>query len=147
MKRKFYHHEISNSSGRIGAIGILFIVLTSCDPLKHVIISNETKELVTVQIKQDTTSQLSLGSKSEITYTLASSGDSSEVGFIYGHGMFTKDGLTSFNSMIQKITISSGDKSCEIYGEELKKYLPDKRRGIFNNWLKLKIKNCPQQSI
>lgn len=146
MSKMKYRYDFCNtlsSKIRIPIIGLSMLTLISCDPMKHIIISNETNELITVQIEQDTTNQLSLGPKSELTYTLTSSGDSSEVGFIYGFGMFTKEELTSFNSMIHKVMISSGDKRCEISGEELKEYLPQKRRGLFNNWLKLKIKNCP----
>jgi hypothetical protein len=68
MKRKFYFHEILNSPGLIVIIGILCVTLTSCDPMKHVVISNQTKELVRIKIEQDTTNQLSLGQQTEINY-------------------------------------------------------------------------------
>ena len=144
MNCKLYSYELLNSTGLTIIIGILCVTLTSCDPMKHVIISNHTKKLVTIQIEQDTTNQLSLGRQNEITYTLTSSGDSSEVGFIYGFGMFSKEDLISFNSMIHKITIDTEDEKCVLTGPELEEFLPKRRLGLLNNWLKIKIENCTQ---
>jgi hypothetical protein len=81
-----------------------------------------------------------------VNYTLTSSGDSSEVGFIYGFGIFSQEELTSFNSMIRKITITTAEKECDITGKHLYEYLPNKRRGLLNNWIKIRIVNCPQHS-
>jgi hypothetical protein len=124
-----------------------FILLTSCDPMKNILISNQTGENVNVVIIQDTTNQLSLGSETQVKFSLSTSGDSSSRRYIYGFGMFSEEELQSFNDMIKLIQIEGENDTCVIEGDDLLKVLPKKRHRLFKSELEIKIKNCPQQGI
>lgn len=119
------------------------ICLTSCDPMKSVLISNQTKENVRIQIVQDPNNQLPLGPEAQTEIALAADGDSSETRVIYGLGVFSKEELASFNSMITEIHVETDTDTCSVSGDELRRFLPKKRLGMFNNTIEIKIRNCP----
>ena len=122
-------------------------ILTSCDPMKNVLILNYTGQNVRVTITQDTTNHLSLGSKSQTNFKLAESGDSSSTRYVYGLGVFSKEELKSFKTMIKQIYIETESDTCKIKGVDLNEFLPHKRKRLFKSELEIKIKNCPQQHI
>lgn len=132
------------------SISIAFYVLsfsllsTSCDPMKSVLISNQTNSDIRIEIVQDSNNQLALGTHSRTEIELAASGDSSETRLIYGLGVFSKEELKYFNSMVKEINIETDKDSCRISGDDLRPFLPRKRLGIFNNTIEIKIKNCPE---
>ncbi len=119
------------------------ICLTSCDPMKSVLISNQTKENVSVLIVQDSGNPLPLGPEAETEITLAADGDSSETRVIYGLGVFSKEELASFNSSITAIQVETDTDTCRVSGKELRPFLPKRRLGMFNNTIEIKIRNCP----
>ena len=147
MKPKSNFHPIIQLRFVLITSVLLLFGLTSCDPLKHVINSNQTKHHVTILIEQDTSNILALGNESILQYEFSATGDSSQVGWIYGFGNFSKEDLSTFKSMIKQITISRNGEKCVISGTDLEDLLPQRRRGLLNNYLKIKIKNCPQQGV
>ena len=127
---------------------IVFILLSlcsiaSCDPVKNVLISNQTDKDVKVVIVQNATRQFSLGSGQQTQIELKKSGELANKRFSYGLGKFSKGELNLFNSSIQQIIIVSKNDSCVVEGDGLKDFLPKKRIGVYNSTIELKILNCP----
>lgn len=120
------------------------LLLTSCDPMKSVLISNHTKKNASVQIVQNSNNQLPLGPENQTEITLSSDGDSSEIRIIYGLGIFSKAELVLFNSMITEIHVETDTDTCSVSGDALRRFLPKKRLGMFNNTIEIKIRNCPE---
>ncbi len=119
------------------------LLLTSCDPMKAVIISNQTKENVSVLIVQDSDNPLPLGPEARTVFTLAANGDSSKASLLYGFGIFSREELAIFNSTITEIQIETDTDTCRVSGMDLRPFLPKRRLGIFNNFIKIKIRSCP----
>ena len=124
-------------------ISTLTLLLSSCDPVKNVLISNHTNTDVKVRILQGSTQQLSLGALARNGFALTKSGDGSFTRISYGLGVFSRKELKSFNLTIKQIEIKTVSDECTIIGDELRLYLPKKRLGLFNNIIEVKIKNCP----
>lgn len=123
------------------------LFLTSCDPMKNILISNKTGQNVQVSIVQDITNPLSLRADSIVKFKLSNSADSSSTRYIYGIGVFSKEELKSFKSMIKQIYIETESDTCVIKGDNLLEFLPQKRKRLFKNELEIKINNCPQHRL
>lgn len=138
---KKYRHFFSTVYCVLGAS----LLLTSCDPMKAVIISNQTKENVSVLIVQDSDNPLPLGPEGKIEITLAADGDKSEASLLYGFGNFSREQLSSFNSTITAIQVETDTDTCRVSGKDLRPFLPKRRLGVFNNSIEIKIRSCPSQ--
>lgn len=66
------------------------LLLTGCDPMKNVLISNYTGKDVRIQIIQDSTNQLSLGPKTQAEFELMNTGDSSSTRYIWVWRVFKR---------------------------------------------------------
>mgnify|MGYP000917982239 CR=1 FL=1 len=120
------------------------LILTSCDPLKTVLVTNHSDMDVTVKILQDSTSELLLGPQALTEFELTQSEGGSSTRFNYGLGVFSREEVKVFNSTIKQIDIISESGGCTIVGDDLSKYLPKRRLGMYNNVIEIKIKKCPK---
>ena len=99
--------------------------------MKRALISNHTNMDVNIEIHQDSTNQMALGEEAKVKFNLEASGNESQIIFVHGLGVFSREEMSSFNSMIKAIEVKTEGDTCKIKGEKLLQYLPRKRQGLF----------------
>jgi len=122
-------------------LGLLIITtLISCDPAKILTIQNRTGKDLTFRMIKNPNSNFFIPASDTVSYKLAAKGDNSKIMDSYGFGIWSKDDLNALQNSIKVIqVISSSDTTTYRTKEELQSIIPQKRRGIVNNFLKINI--------
>ncbi len=120
---------------------ITFLVLTTgCDPTKMILVSNKTKNNIQVKIIQNKNNIMNTGNIDTLKLALNSKLDGSEMIFMYGIGIWSKQELELLNESVFEIQIlSNNDTNIIVDKLALKKILPQKSSGLMNNILKINI--------
>jgi len=113
---------------------------------KTLSIENSTETDITLRIFQKPRNEY-LGNeffsnKSDtIEHLLTSKGNNSQIKYLYGWGIWSKNDLKEMHQSINEIQIISNSDTIRLKSkEELASILPSKRLGLWNNYLKIKIK-------
>lgn len=123
---------------------IFFSLLSSCDPMSVLLVENRTGNDVEVDIllqdcKDSFIKELKWRRDFE-KITLGTDEQNRTRTFMFGIGGWTKSQLKSLNECTKSIKIREMGKPIrEIKGEELKRYLPQRRKNLMNNVIKIKI--------
>ena len=130
----------------ISTLILILILTTSCDVAKTLSIENSTETDITLRIFQKPRNEY-LGNeffsnKSDtIEHLLTSKGNNSQIKYLYGWGIWSKNDLKEMHQSINEIKIISNSDTIRLKSkEELSSILPSKRLGLWNNYLKIKIK-------
>jgi|GEM_PF-6586248 len=132
---------------RIAQFATLFLCilgLYSCDPVRTILVTNNSKKDISLRIVQDTSYYYNLGQEQVYQGQLSRSGDGSEEFFSYGMGTFLEKDVADIESMIKEIGIQHSEGSCTISGDVLSDYLSIKRKGLLKSTIVLKISKCPK---
>ena len=133
---------------KISSSALIFVLalITSCDPAKTLFIKNKTGKDASIKIFQKSQIEYSgnkfFSNKSDtIEYSLTSSGNNSQIWYLYGFGIWSKNDLNEMHQSIKEIQIISKSDTTRLKSkEELNTILPRKRFGLLNNYLKIIIK-------
>ena len=123
-------------------LGLLLILSTmsSCDPARLLTIQNRTGKDLTFKMIKNPNSKYFVQNPDIVSHTLRAKGDSSEIVYLFALGVWSKQDLSELQSSINQIqVISNSDTTIYKTKEELLLILPQKRRGLVNNYLKIKI--------
>lgn len=113
---------------------------TGCDPAKMILVSNKTKKDIQVRIIQNKNNIMNIGNTDTLKLALNSKHDGSEITFMNGIGIWSKQELELLNESVIEIQIlSNNDTNIIVDKLALKKILPQKRSGLMNNILKINI--------
>ena len=110
--------------------------------MKAIIISNGTGEDVALRIHLDKSSPMNNGKSDTLTMSLGSKGGNSKAAFLRGFGTWSRKDFEQLNESISEIRVIT-KKDTTVYNrkESLSSILPQKRLGILNNKMKIKLPN------
>lgn len=122
----------------------ILVGFSACDPARIIIIQNETEANIELEIAlKDCENEWiqSLNENGEFKQIrLGTSQKEKTQSYAFGIGHWTEEDLDALIECTESIIIKKVGKSMrKIEGEELRKMLPDKKKGVFKNVMKIKI--------